>query len=1650
MEQSIVRNAERRLKENKVRSMKKQKWMFIGLFVVLTLIGIGMVRVGQPTVYAEESDKLYLAPEGNFVAEYVGDIATYRGNTNLAPKATTQGYEDWLFAGWYEEKTCVQQNAMSKHVFSGPAWAKYVPADVLSVKCQVKADVLDAGVDKTNMRLISSVDSLAYSNVGFDIKYRSDGTVIRSSMQTVYERIKSSAKSSVEFQHNPKIVEADSKYFVTATLINILQKNYDEIFLIKPYWITLDGTMVYGESRYVKVSDSYSEVVNIPVKTSSKSAIENLTVENKNVQERRYFEEEDFGALLVEEQDVSALPSASQYNVSDGSSMIFRNIYANYAGTADQTWYQFAERDKYVLTGLADLYGFAGLVNGGNDFSGKTVYLGTDVVANEGNSIEWKTKTPANIWTPIGSKEAPFNGVFDGYLDGISGLYVAGGVNSGLFGYVEKDATVQNLEVKNSCYTSDSTTQTLGSVVGYLRGDAVRLFVADDVYLSNKRTGGLNQKWGTGGVIGIFEREGVSTPGTISECWFAGEAESSRASVSGILGHAYRGTLNFENCLNTGTIRSTHQSGDGYVYASGLIGGCRSWNGATGLYANLSNCLNLGSITVTGQLGVGSVVGRSLQSTVTLKNVYTTDEVTNTEKETINTDGTITGFGNYSLTAGVLSGMVVKLDDAEIFGKKGYVSLDLDYYSSDNKNGVWAAISGKTPELKAFSEESVISDFDGTDRELTGWYYNGFTYSCVGYTNPDGTTIYPHVNTQTTYKVSNADELRGLRKLVNEGIDDFADVVYEKPEKTISGRKVVLTDDIIVYKGKATDWANGKNLPMTTWKPIGLNDESQKFSGIFDGQGHSIDGVYAVDTKKVEGELNYLGLFAITSPTSTIKNVRLTNSYFNQKVTDGLVGSIACDIQGVAESIYSDAIIDSHGQQTGGLIARANGLEYEVSGTAEDGDLVMGRGSMSMNNCWFDGKIRIRSVTSSSNYIGGVAGVVVQGTANISNSLFTGSIESITSSKTLYIGGLVGSAMAQSSIGYQEGSESKLNLSSCISAGSIQAPSGFRGATMGRVVNGISGGKANNTYVNLTNIFATRDCWQVAINTKSNMVSGEVTAVASVTGRTIQTYNTDRLIGYCTEESTKEKLDFANTWSMRVSGVPIPKTLRDMVGESALIDVSALTKEIGLDYWNGTLEKAVNYGVGNYVTSYSATKDTYQAYLKKLEGLGFVKYVDNSASTMDDDGVYNVIYTKDKGDWVLHITYVDKEGKIYISINTMGKEKLDDNLISAKQEGSADVMFSMLQLVNTSGYGNGFLFQLPNGHFIVIDGGTSADGPMLVKYLKALAGNGPVYIDAWVISHFHGDHSAGFNQLATNASLREGIYLEAVYANESSNYSKCSDGSANIAPIDNAYLAAMSMTKADGSRPDVVRMHMGERYYFNGVTMDVIQAQEQLPVDSYNDFSDPDKYNATSTNCIFTINATGDKIFTGGDSTKANMNYIMKAYDGETTIVKRYNAGNGWYTDTDPAEITRTRAETFQDISVFIAYHHGKNTTNAFTRYLVGEADDEYTFDIALFPFHQMMNPTLYETYVYNGTTYKNRYWMEDNSCVFNYKMGEVNESLLANVTQGFYTYGYEDSVSGSSATNMHGTVELKFTSGGIKVNVLKSWKNGFTMETFE
>ena len=120
----------------------------------------------------------------------------------------------------------------------------------------------------------------------------------------------------------------------------------------------------------------------------------------------------------------------------------------------DTSWYVGHENDStYILYNAEDLYGLAELSKE-NDFAGKTIRLGADIVINEGDASEWGEKAPEYTWMPIGSEGEGtvnhFAGTFDGDMHTISGVYhVTAAKFTGLFGGTAAGSTVKNLKLKN-------------------------------------------------------------------------------------------------------------------------------------------------------------------------------------------------------------------------------------------------------------------------------------------------------------------------------------------------------------------------------------------------------------------------------------------------------------------------------------------------------------------------------------------------------------------------------------------------------------------------------------------------------------------------------------------------------------------------------------------------------------------------------------------------------------------------------------------------------------------------------------------------------------------------------------------------------------------------------------------------------------------------------------------------------------------------------------------------------------------------------------------------------------------------------------------------------------------------------------------------
>lgn len=1383
----------------------------------------------------------------------------------------------------------------------------------------------------------------------------------------------------------------------------------------------------------------------------------------------------------------------------------------SYAGVERRlaSWYynglKFATSGTATMTNTAfeiqnagEMFGFADIVNDGvSTFENMTVSLKNKITINdvqEGDLEKWANgnDTPTS-WTPIGTTASWFKGTFEGNDNSIEGLYLKTSKQyAGLFGC--STGNLQNFRLTNSYLETtykSSARACFGSILGL--GDGNLTNVYSDAIMKS-------EAGATAGFVGYVchdpNNSGTASYNTeaaltIKGCWFNGDitvdhrTKGGAARVGGMVGEARFGATTVDTSLYTGDILFNYANISNQAYYNSGVAGICGVDSADSTVV-VKDSIVQGTIdanwyhapfTATPDAaadlaGVGCVIGSIVNAgTATQGQVYAETAIS---KEIETASQTFTGNTTQAYgTKG--SSITANITTYEEYAKENLYGLGAQVLSNwaftraaeDTTTPIWVARLGELPIPTSFTDlvdnELEIGTLGKAD---TSWYADD--------AKVDG-----------AYIIDSVEDLYGFAILAKD--NDFA-------EQTVKlGANITISDN-----ATAEEWEEGTPAELP-WYPIGQNTDEGGFAGTFDGQNHSIQGIY------VKQDIKYMGLFAMTSQGSTLQKFDIVDSYIEntRTVDDGYAGSVAGEIHGNIDTVYSNAIVHTITNEIGGLVARASAEEQA-----------------NITNCWFDGKV---VGGEDSRRLGGLVGAVSTGTLNLENVLFTGQIDAHYTHPTngAYVGGFVGVAKGALSV--------NVHITSALSAGKINIDQNHKlvGSIVGCINNGIykngtTAAQPMNPEFVLKNVFASRDCYEkpysVASQVKGTLITQEAVeddpettdvdeSVAAVTesitsavqqsGTVLQMAGNDRLFGYGTqgtaydaentiqgdvynedEQHTLIALDFNEDWTLRRNDVPVLKCFADMDTNSiTTIDAAAMAKEIGLDYWNSdaVITDATASGGGNYLVTYNTTETlTYDEYIEILktaigsqtksghEGLGFELYADNSASDMDTDGIVSSTYykaaTETTGEWVLHITYTKADNKIYISIGTDVEKqaptlKADNTL--ADDNGTGTISLSMVELVTTR-YGNSFVFQLPNGHFIVSDGGETGDAEVLVEHLHKLAGEGnPVYIDAWMITHFHGDHAGALHAFYEDTTLREGIYLNAVYVSEPSRYALTSWSESHTSLVDNALRGAKTLTKTetDLSKPNVYQMHMGQRYYFDGMTMDVIDTQEQHPFDTWNKYSDPDKFNATSTNCLFTFkdaNGATKKVLMGGDSTNVNMRYIMDVYGKSYTT---YDAASQQYGGT---------SDTLSDVNIFVAYHHGKNTTSEYFTYhatdiksmheagqeylLRGTASNEWAdyllkntknsmtkFDAVLFPYHQVYDTfqgektKVYDSLaIYPGQVFTFKlYEGDDGSTAFSHNLSETNQYFKDNATR-YYTYGYED-VLASDKADTHGTVTIEF-----------------------
>ena len=219
------------------------------------------------------------------------------------------------------------------------------------------------------------------------------------------------------------------------------------------------------------------------------------------------------------------------------------------------------------------------------------------------------------------------------------------------------------------------------------------------------------------------------------------------------------------------------------------------------------------------------------------------------------------------------------------------------------------------------------------------------------------------------YQIANAGQLYWFAAYVN--TYDYDNATYPNV-----AANAVLTADITVNEGDVAGCDGTKAEGWRDWTPIAPNRAT--YAGKFDGQGHTISGLYFNNEDIDDGK--YVGLFGHMENGGEIQNVGLKNSYFRgRNYIGGICGSNYKT--GTIRNCYSEANVTGVvvGADIGGVVGENNGT---VENCYNTGNVVgnkwvggvCGYNDGTNNNCYNTGKV------TGTSYVGDVCGQNDKGT----------------------------------------------------------------------------------------------------------------------------------------------------------------------------------------------------------------------------------------------------------------------------------------------------------------------------------------------------------------------------------------------------------------------------------------------------------------------------------------------------------------------------------------------------------------------------------------------------------------------------------------------------------------------------------------------
>ena len=702
-------------------------------------------------------------------------------------------------------------------------------------------------------------------------------------------------------------------------------------------------------------------------------------------------------------------------------------------------------------------------VNSGSDYSGTTVFLDSDL------SLAGET------FEPIGTSNAKcFLGAFDGQGHVISNLEMNSSTQYvGLFGY-SGGFTVKNVILDSSCsitssYSSDFDDAYIGGILGYYNGDNGDCAIESSVNMGSiTYSGDINDNHlYLGGIVGhLYSPNRVSI---MNNCANYGDiTHSGECIYSYIGGIAGESSGYIRNCLSYGTIIHSGITSN-HTFIGGVVG-------STG-YTTIENCVCGREILLltssTSFNYVGSIAGET-RSYVSINYTYISSDLSEYIKYGRGTPPRESNIVCYYSTIFELIEAVsignytgVSLIDALNAAADYYYLRDYSHWLLNRENkAVSFTINGRTSPIK-MDYQIILPPSLASEGKLwfDGWYTDsGFIAPLTEYDVTEDTQLYGKFEENTNnYTVSFETRREGVSfvpitaqfnsivALPSDSTGDYCnpmwwenmygdkmDFDFAMPAHNVtlyavwrctriktSGDFEIFVNGVkkgVNYSGTTVFLDSDLSLAGETFEPIG--DDSNYFSGAFDGQGHVVSNL------NINSSSEYTGIFGC-SRGLIIKNVIIDSSCSTTSLYDfdsdyawigGIIGHCRgyngpCTIENSVNMVNVTFGGSTRGYlYLGGIAGYLSSYSYDstVKNCVNYGDLtysgesgysyiggIAGESSGYIYNCLNHGTIMHNGITEFSVFIGGIAGYtdfatiencVSGGKILANNKTYTGSI----------------------------------------------------------------------------------------------------------------------------------------------------------------------------------------------------------------------------------------------------------------------------------------------------------------------------------------------------------------------------------------------------------------------------------------------------------------------------------------------------------------------------------------------------------------------------------------------------------------------------------------------------------------------------------